>query len=217
MSELDAAAADFDAWNPGITSPIPRELLHLSTIFRPDNVFTSLETATELHGITGLPLCDLISFRPERLVLHEVLIRVTADFEVPDGMLIGDLGINFRKITTRLLSSYVIPELPTILLAYAAARQELDAAIVAVLASVIPEAAAVPVRFFSRWMKRSAQPANRRDRDWGPQQLATLDRLATFATEGLQRLVCRSLALVLAALFKNPRAGMGNSRSHRVV
>ena len=40
-----------------------------------------------------------MAFRPGRLALHEVLIRVTADLSVPDGTKIEDLGINFRKIT----------------------------------------------------------------------------------------------------------------------
>ena len=40
----------YDAWNPGIASDIPRELLGLSTIFRPDNVFTSIAAAQELQG-----------------------------------------------------------------------------------------------------------------------------------------------------------------------
>ena len=205
MPDIEATAADSDAWNPGITSPIPRELLHLSTIFRADNVFTSMETAVELHGITGLSASELIEFRPQRLMLHEVLIRVTADFEVPDGLRIGDLGINFRKISSRLLAAYVIPELPSILRAYAAARRELEAATLSALASVLPERAAArgKVRLFSRWRRHPAQPVVRRDdRDWGPSQLAMLDQQSAAATDGLKRLVCRTLAQVMAALFK---------------
>jgi hypothetical protein len=41
--------------------------------------------AAELRDITGLELSDIVAFRPRRLVLHELLIRVTADLSVPDG------------------------------------------------------------------------------------------------------------------------------------
>jgi hypothetical protein len=72
-------------WNPGIQSPLPAGLRPACTIFRPENVFTSVEGALELQPLTGFALGELVAFRPRRLVLHEVLIRVTADFSVPDG------------------------------------------------------------------------------------------------------------------------------------
>src|SRR4051812_25141844 len=71
-------------WNPGIRSELTRELLLLSTIFRPENVFGDLTRAMELRDVTGLPLEDLAIFRPDRLALHELLVRVTADYEIPD-------------------------------------------------------------------------------------------------------------------------------------
>ena len=70
---------------------MPRELLPLSTMFRPANVLTSIEKAEELHDLTGLPIHDLVAFRPERLLLHELLIRVTADLSVPSGSRVEDL------------------------------------------------------------------------------------------------------------------------------
>src|SRR5580765_2889374 len=65
-------------WNPGIESQIPSELRPLATIFRAENVFTSVARADEMHDLTGLPIPELVAFRPERLALHELLIRVTA-------------------------------------------------------------------------------------------------------------------------------------------
>ena len=38
-------------WNPGIQSQVPKELRHLSTIFRPENVFTSIAAADENAGV----------------------------------------------------------------------------------------------------------------------------------------------------------------------
>ena len=70
---------------------------------RPENVFTGWAEARELRGFTGLDYADLVVFRPSRLALHELLIRVSADLSVPDGERVEDLGINFRNMVRRLL------------------------------------------------------------------------------------------------------------------
>src|SRR5258708_31015108 len=126
-------------WNPGVESQIPRELRHLSTIFRPENVSTSIAAAADMQGLTGFSPSELVAFRPQRLALHELLIRVTADFAVPDGSRIGDLGINFREIASLLLERYLLPEMDTITAAYDRTRRELRTAIAAVLAGVLPQ------------------------------------------------------------------------------
>jgi hypothetical protein len=100
-------------------------LLPLATIFRPDNVFTDVARAEELADLTGLPLTELVAFRPQRLALHELLIRVTADFTVPDGSAIGDLGINFREIVRDLLARCIEPQMDAVIAAYASLREEL--------------------------------------------------------------------------------------------
>src|SRR5512141_3136650 len=82
-------------WNPGLESEIPEELRPLSTLLRGENVFTGVAEAREIRGFTGLGYHDLIAFRPGRLALHEVLIRVSANLSVPDGQRVEDLGINF--------------------------------------------------------------------------------------------------------------------------
>src|SRR5450759_1787457 len=105
-------------WNPGVQSQIPRELLPLCTIFRPENVLTSIASAEELHAMTGFDSSELVVFRPQRLALHELLIRVTADFEAPAGLQIGDLGINFRRIAGQILTHYLDPEMDLIIEAF---------------------------------------------------------------------------------------------------
>src|ERR1700761_277627 len=117
--QLSPAPHDaFGPWNPGIQSQIPLELRHLCTLFRPESGFTSVAAATELQLLTGFPLSELVTFRPERLLLHELMIRVMSDFSVPDGSRIGDLGINFREMTSRLLERHLKPEIPAIVAAY---------------------------------------------------------------------------------------------------
>ncbi len=110
-------------WNPGISSQLPREYLPLSTMFRPENVSTSVEEAQELRDFCGLALHDLVAVRPERLVVHELLIRVTGDFAVPDGDKNADLGISFREIVAKILSGYVAPHNGEFLKLYEEIRQ----------------------------------------------------------------------------------------------
>jgi hypothetical protein len=210
MNAADDMPAD-GPWNPGIQSQVPKELRHLSTIFRPENVFTSLATATELHGLTGFSPSELVAFRPQRLTLHELLIRVTADFAVPDGSQIGDLGINFREMASGLLERYLVPEMDAITAAYDRTRQELREAIRTALAQVVPERAPVLApakqapasRLFARIAHRRSAAANPDpvDPGWGPRHFADCERLAGLASDSSQRVAYHTLARVMSALF----------------
>src|SRR6516165_944410 len=101
-------------WNPGIESTLPAEFLPLATAFSPANVSSSIAEIKEMKGFCGLALEQLSTFKPERLALHEVLIRVMADLSVPDGEEYGDLGINFRQMTATIMEKYIAPELAAI-------------------------------------------------------------------------------------------------------
>ena len=102
------------AWNPGIKSTLPAAYLPLSTMFQQENVYSSLETATELSDFTGLPIQQVVFFRPERLVIHELLIRISTDIFVSDGTRYEDLGINFREVVSCILENYIEPEMTSI-------------------------------------------------------------------------------------------------------
>jgi hypothetical protein len=125
----DDSRPDSGPWNPGIESQVPAALQHLCTFLRPENVFTSPVTAEEFRDFTGLEASDVVAFRPERLALHELLIRVTADLSVPDGLRIEDLGINFRQITRAILSGSIEPHMDAIAATYDAVRRRLSALI----------------------------------------------------------------------------------------
>ncbi len=101
--------ADSSAWNPGLDSEIPVHYQHLETIFRKENVTTRMSDIMEIASQTGLSWRELVVFRPERLALHELIIRVTADIVVHEGKDETDLGRNFRQIARRLFSEYVQP------------------------------------------------------------------------------------------------------------
>ena len=185
----------FGAWNPGIHSQVPLELRPLCTIFRPENSFTRVAAATELRQLTGLSLPDLVIFRPQRLVLHELMIRVMADFLVPTGERIGDLGINFRDMTNRLLHGYIEPEMQSIVAQYESVRQQLATIIDAVLAGLT-----APKPEKVRWFKRKATAAKATG-SWGPQQIAECERTAAATEDPLKRAAYRALARTMSALF----------------
>ncbi|MGI9522489.1 MAG: hypothetical protein ACR2PG_12650 [Hyphomicrobiaceae bacterium] len=104
-----ATAQSFGPWCPGITSDLPREYLPLATIYRPENVKTTISEAHELRDFCGLASHELVAFRPERLIIHELLIRVAGDLAVYEGRKYEDLGINSRRMTSTILKNYISP------------------------------------------------------------------------------------------------------------
>ncbi|HWG70567.1 MAG TPA: hypothetical protein VN692_14230 [Steroidobacteraceae bacterium] len=176
----------YGPWNPGIQSAVPKGLQHLATIFRPDNVFGSFTAFTELHDLTGLPPGELAVFRPQRLALHELLIRVTADFAVPDGPRIEDLGINFRRIVAVLLSRHLEPQMDVIVAAYGGARRNLQDSIAAAFREVGA------------------------DRGWRPGHAGDCERLAGTGRDPSRNIALRSLARVMSALFATHGCAWGS-------
>ena len=107
--DTNLPSAKYWAWNPGLESQLPREYLPLSTIFRAENVSTSVANAYELSEFCGLPAEELVAFRVERLIVHELLIHVTTGIAVPDGRDDEDLGRNFREIAATILNRFIAP------------------------------------------------------------------------------------------------------------
>ncbi len=102
---------EYDAWNPGLESRIPREVLRLSTMFCEETVETGFDEAHELADFSGLKPIEVATFRPERLIVHELLIRVTSDLSVPDGPNYEELGINLRNITAVIYDKHIFGNL----------------------------------------------------------------------------------------------------------
>ena len=131
-------------WNPGIKSTLPVEYLPLSTMFRPENVVNSIETATELNGFTGLTIQQLICFRPERLVVHELLIRVSADIFVSDGSKYEDLGVNYRNIVDSILRDYIQPNMARVVEGFNELKVQVQSMVESELAAnLFPESAGI--------------------------------------------------------------------------
>lgn len=106
--------ASESAWNPGLSSDIPQQLFSLVTLFREENATVSYAEASELADLTGLDVLELISLRPERLVTHALLVRVTADLTVPDGPSYEELGINLRSMVERIQKQHIKAVMPAI-------------------------------------------------------------------------------------------------------
>ena len=209
---LDAAsgATPLGPWNPGIESPLPERLRHLCTIFRPENGGTPLARARELGDITGLPLSELATFQPRRLALHELLVRVTADLTVPDGPRIEDLGINFRRIVSRVFSHYIEPDMAAIATACEGARGRLASIIkaeVAVLAAS-PSEAAEAARWKPKagWLRRlsaarAQRPVVESQPGWERRWIDECKGRAQLADDAAQRAALNALATLATALL----------------
>ena len=155
--------AERGPWNPGLLSDIPRAYLGLSTILRQEHVSTSLEEVLELRSLTGLEFRELVAWRPRRLMVHELLVRITADLLVPAGDRVEDLGIHFRRMADQLLAGGIEASLPAFEALHADCSQALDARLSVWMGMLIvdPPAAPAPVStgFWSRLLGRpSADP-----------------------------------------------------------
>jgi hypothetical protein len=206
MVAADGGNAPCHAWNPGLQSELPRKYLALATVFRDDNVSTSLATAHELGDYCGLPAHELVAFRPERLIVHELLIRVTAGVNVPDGTDYEDLGRNFRDIAMTILGRYVLPHRAELARIFWDLK---DAATVVIADEISRQMAAVgrppPLAQHRRWFGlgrvkgRPAPPpetAEQRDR----RLIAEWSRQAQTSGDLLQAPCSRALAMMASAI-----------------
>lgn len=122
-----------DAWNPGLRSEIPQRLMPLVTLYRPENAYTGYAEAREAAEFCGLRPQDMAALRPARLVVHEVLVRVTADIWVPDGPNYEDLGLSLRGMAARIIDGYIQPQMDSVETRFAALREEVLARLAAIL------------------------------------------------------------------------------------
>lgn len=209
-----AASMPHSAWNPGIESEIPPALRELETIYDPANVFTSLAEVNELATETGLSPEELTSFRPHRLVLHELIVRINADIVVLEGENEEDLGINFRNIARIIFSKYVIPRLMQIEHGFDTMRTKIEDMTKRELAAALrqdrPARAARPslwARLTGARPKPAAPAQSRQEREFELINAYKASGLA--ADDPLAAAVYRSLYRVLGAIATT-RGFIGN-------
>ena len=83
------------AWNPGISSEIPTELLHLATIYCPENTFTNLRELRELAGISGLPMDKLV--KPLLPFLAAIVVALLFVAFIPEVVLFVPRMLGFVR------------------------------------------------------------------------------------------------------------------------
>jgi len=205
----------FSAWNPGIESEIPPDYRELETIYNPANVFTRLDEINQLAQETGLNPEELISFRPHRLVLHELIVRITADIVVREGDAEEDLGINFRNIANQIFSQYIIPGLMQIEHGFDTMRTRIEDMTAAELESMLTPAA-VPVKPKAfRWtslLRKKPQPPktpvlSRQEREF--ELINNFKQRGLSAEDELSAAVYRSLYRILGTITTT-RGFIGN-------
>ncbi|MCG8548439.1 MAG: hypothetical protein MJE12_29920, partial [Alphaproteobacteria bacterium] len=209
----DQPAQQYGPWNPGIVSELPREYLPMSTMFRPENVETSVERAHELSDFCGIVPYDLVAFRADRLIVHELLIRVTADLWVPDGPNDEDLGINFRATAATILERYIEPHRERLVGLHDAVRQEASAKVDSELSRILSPTArgATTVtqhRTWRRWVgigdsKSGSTPPPRPVEDLQHETAAAWRRERDAAEEPLDRACYDALIRTVTAIVSH--------------
>ena len=198
-------------WNPGLSSQLPSAARRLATVYRPENIRGSLEEAMERSAFTGLEPEDLVAFRPERLAVHELLIRVTGNFSIPDGKRYADLGINFRGVVDTILKRDIQPAMPAILERFDALNAEFSVEIESELARLTrvaspPAAAPSAGSGVLRWLGLGRKgdmsaPPEQTPEDHRDRILAAWRQESAESDDPKRRRLCRALSTVADALL----------------
>jgi len=123
--DTNAENTGYDAWNPGISSVIPARLRPAITLFRPENARLGYDAVKEAADFCGLKPFELASLNVERLLVHELLVRVTADLSVPDGPDYEYLGLSLRAMVRCLHEEHIRPHLPQLEAGFAAYEEKI--------------------------------------------------------------------------------------------
>lgn len=164
--------------------------------------------------ICGLNPQEVVAFRVRRLVVHELLIRVTADLHVPDGPNYEDLGLSLRGMTARILEAHVEPRMAELESAFDALRDEIDDRLRVLLDRDIFARPAVPERAARRGLR--ALFLGRREctgPEMDPPELAALSRWEDAipqADSQLERACLQGLHRIVSAIVAQRGRLMAN-------
>ena len=211
--------AGFGPWNPGVESSIPLEFVPLASLFSPENISSDLPELRELSEFSGISMEELAVFRPERLVVHELLVRVIADLWVPDGAKYEDLGQNFRRMMSVILSKYILPRMDGVRQLYSDLRMRISELIGQELAVGFepPAPPSAPGRkgLFS-WLgsgrePRAAPPPSETAEERGARILSTWEQKADAAQAVLERRAYQALVRAASAVIRKHGLFIGDA------
>lgn len=205
------------AWNPGVVSYIPKEFRCLETIFSPDCVFSSAAYLEEIQNFTGLQYEELTVFRPERLALHELIVRVNIMIAISEGAREGDFGRNFREIVSKIWIEYVLPQREKINGIYDHNRAAASDLVSKILTETIFNRKLVQASSWRQKWNPLRKPASiRASRNHGGefefQTIQEIKRKGLAAREPLRQAVYKSLYRVLGSILA-VRGHLGNNRA----
>ena len=205
MAASPPAAEAFSAWNPGIEPGVPGEFALLETIYRPEFVASSYAYLREVSRWSGLPAEELCAYLPERLALHELIVRLTAEVSVPEGDDQSIYGRNARRMAAKVYADYLVPQMAEIRRIHAELLQQAEQVVRELLdTSLSPVAVVLPLRrfpfsLFGRRKAAAPPPESSEDHDHRVVAAYRADGLAT--TDPLRRAIYKSLYRVLGGVL----------------
>ncbi|WP_424985379.1 hypothetical protein [Microbulbifer sp. S227A] len=117
---------EFHAWNPGLNSEIPAQLMPMVTLYRPEASTVSYSEAKEASEFCGRKPMEMNAFTARRLVRHELLIRLMADINIPDGPEYPELGEHLRAMAQTILEGYIEPRMASLELEFDRLRERIS-------------------------------------------------------------------------------------------
>lgn len=206
-------AAGFTAWNPGILPGIPGEWRSLESIYRPEHVASSMDYLREMSRWSGLPAEELATFLPQRLALHELIIRITSDIAIPECDDKSIYGRNCRRIATEIFNKYIVPRQGEIEGLYAELGQRVDSLVREIVDQTLlrppPASGRSPFRWFAP--RQAAPAASRSPVDDQFEVVSGYKEAGLASSDPLRRAVYKSLYRV----FGNVLATQGRLGSDR--
>lgn len=209
--KMTSDSEGYTAWNPGVRPRIPHEYRNLESIFHPECTFWAADEAHEFASVTGLSSEELTEFKPERLALHELIVRVTTHVAIPEGDEEEALGNKFRLVTNTIWTNHIQHEIPSIARIHASVRQQASEASRQILADTLfhsptRRSRPFPLNLFAKQHAKVDTREFPEDREH--RIIASYKSAGREAKEPLLREVYRSLYLVLGSISAtNHRVG----------
>ena len=192
-------------WNPGLGTDLPKHLYNQETIYHPDNTLTQLADLTELAKLTGIKAERLVEFKPERLLLHELIVRITAHVVIPETEDEELLGKRFRAIVRHVMAHYIEPEKQHIFARFVDYQQGVTRQVEQHLQQAIFEPPAVAPATTGFWQRLFAGKASTKSApvDVDAREFAAIKgfkQQGMAADDAYQQALFKSLYVVLSAI-----------------